>query len=535
MILDDVKTVVDNIEDFIELPDGIKQLRKMVLNLAFSGKLVPQDSIEGTADYLYKKIQNESVVKTKKSLQLSLVRDDESPFKLPDSWMWLRLGNIGKIVGGGTPSTSNKHFFTDPSDIDSVPWLAPADMRKQTSMYISHGKQNITQLGLNSSSATLMPEGSVIFSSRAPIGYVGIAVNKLTTNQGFKSIIPFDGIKPEYIYWYLKFRAPDINDRAPGTTFKEISGSAFSKEIISLPPTQEQVRIVEKISQVMEYLDKLERKKTEREKIRASLTHSAMHSLGVGDADIALQNLEDLVKTSSDLKELEKSVLTLAVSGKLVSHDSNEGDTNDFYFRIHRDNLGRKKKNEVIMPEDINKTPFNIPNTWKWVSLGDICGFEYGFTDSAKDEGDARFVRITDIGNDSRLISENHKFIELNDESKKSMLREGDALVARIGATFGRTILFKEKYPAVYASYLIRITFDKNFLLPDYYWIFAQSNAYWDQALSLVSGSAQPQFNANLIKKILLPVPPHAEQIRIVKKVEEMMELMRSLSSILSR
>ena len=111
-------------------------------------------------------------------------------------------------------------------------------------MYVSAGQRKITQEGLNSSSAQLMPKGTVLFSSRAPIGYVAISANPIATNQGFKSVVPYNFSMSEYLYYCLKARTPDIKQQATGTTFKEISGSAMNETLIPLPPIAEQQRIV---------------------------------------------------------------------------------------------------------------------------------------------------------------------------------------------------------------------------------------------------------------------------------------------------
>lgn len=245
---------LEHLTELIKTPSDLKELEKATLTLAVSGRLIPQDPKEGTAEELYAQIQIEQVNKLggriKKEKEFAPIAPEEIPFDIPKSWKWARLNEIGQIVGGGTPSTSKSHYFTRPTDTGSVPWLSPADMRKQESIYVSRGRQSLTTEGYKNSSATLMPVGSVLFSSRAPIGYVGIAINPLSTNQGFKSVVPAEGICSEYVYWYLRLRSEDINARAPGTTFKEISGTSFGKEIIPLPPFTEQKRIVEKVEQL---------------------------------------------------------------------------------------------------------------------------------------------------------------------------------------------------------------------------------------------------------------------------------------------
>ncbi|MBU1811179.1 MAG: restriction endonuclease subunit S [Candidatus Omnitrophica bacterium] len=167
------------------------------------------------------------------------------------------------------------------------------------------------------------------------------------------------------------------------------------------------------------------------------------------------------------------------------------------------------------------KPHIDIDPDWEMVELGKVCKPEYGFTERAKEKGDVRFVRITDIGQDGKLINDEKKYIDLTATAKKYLLKKGDVLVARTGATFGKTMMFNEDYEAVFASFLIRLVFLSKKITPDYYWVFAQSQSYWDQANSLMTGGGQPQFNGNAIKKIKLPMPSIDSQREIVAQVEQ--------------
>ena len=162
----------------------------------------------------------------------------EIPFDIPESWEFVRLKNVGEIVGGGTPKTNIAEYWDG-----DIPWLTPADFSSYEGMYISSGARSITEKGLKSSSTRMIPANSVLFSSRAPIGYIAIAANPVSTNQGFKSIVPYDFAMAPYLYYCLKARTDNIIQRATGTTFKEISGSAMAETIIPLPPINEQKRI----------------------------------------------------------------------------------------------------------------------------------------------------------------------------------------------------------------------------------------------------------------------------------------------------
>ena len=164
-------------------------------------------------------------------------------------------------------------------------------------------------------------------------------------------------------------------------------------------------------------------------------------------------------------------------------------------------------------------------NQWKVAKLGSIAKLTYGYTATAQEAGSARLIRITDISPAGLINDFNKKYVDLNDQNAEYILNRGDIIVARTGATFGKTAIFDCEYPAVYASFLIKIDFIQKELLNKFYWIFAQSSKYWDQANKLVGGGAQPQFNANAISKIEVPIPPIEEQERIISKVEDEMSL----------
>ena len=157
---------------------------------------------------------------------------------------------------------------------------------------------------------------------------------------------------------------------------------------------------------------------------------------------------------------------------------------------------------------------------WPVVPVHTLAHPEYGFTASAEDHGDARFIRITDITQEGSLSSKDPKFVTSNNKSKKSILARGDILISRTGATYGKTMVFDETYTAVFASYLIRLRFPPDVVDPYFYWAFAQSDNYWNQAKALVTGGGQPQFNGNAIKHIKLPLPPLATQHAIVGELE---------------
>ncbi|WP_242359263.1 restriction endonuclease subunit S, partial [Lactococcus petauri] len=214
----------------------------------------------------------------------------EFELDIPASWELTKLRNIGFIISGGTPKSSEPSFYNG-----DITWITPADMGKQQdNVYFGTSNKHITEKGLTSSSAQIIPTNSIVFSSRAPIGHINIVKKEYTTNQGCKSIFPVL-VDIEFIYWLLKNRTSDIQKRASGTTFKEISGSGFGDTVICIPPLSEQKRISQKIAELFE------------------------------KANYYSSRYKELQKLDKEFPEkLRKSILQYAMQGKLVPQDPND-------------------------------------------------------------------------------------------------------------------------------------------------------------------------------------------------------------------
>lgn len=249
------------------------RLRKSILQAAVQGKLVPQDPSDEPASVLLERIREqrrqliaEGKLKASKGGESVIYRasdggyyekridakgrgsepiciDDEIPFAIPTSWEWVRLKSLGEIVGGGTPKTNDASLWAKADK--GIPWITPADMKNVRERRASHGERYLSEDGLARSSACLMPPGSVVMSSRAPIGYLAITECALATNQGFKSIIPITIETNTWIMLALDGLMDGIKKRASGTTFKEVSGSEFGETLIPIPPLTEQVCIID--------------------------------------------------------------------------------------------------------------------------------------------------------------------------------------------------------------------------------------------------------------------------------------------------
>lgn len=161
---------------------------------------------------------------------------------MPEGWREGTIAELGSVVGGGTPAKAHEEYYTDLG----IPWITPKDLSLDKSTFIGRGQLDISEVGFRNSSATLMPRGTVLFSSRAPIGYIAIAKNEVTTNQGFKSIVPNENVGTAYVYFLLKHILPTIESMASGSTFKEVSGSII-KSVPALIPDSDTLLRFEKI------------------------------------------------------------------------------------------------------------------------------------------------------------------------------------------------------------------------------------------------------------------------------------------------
>lgn len=180
-------------------------------------------------------------------------------------WVERKISDIGTVVGGATPSTKNPENYED----GKIAWITPKDLSTFTGRYIKRGERNITEVGLRSCSTQLLPQNAVLFSSRAPIGYVAIAANEVCTNQGFKSVVPNENTDPLFLFYLLKYNKDKIEGMGSGTTFKEVSGNTMKNIVVNVPTDK---GVQEKIASILGSIDdKIE----ENEQINNNLEQQA--------------------------------------------------------------------------------------------------------------------------------------------------------------------------------------------------------------------------------------------------------------------
>ena len=166
---------------------------------------------------------------------------------IPKGWEVKTIADIGDVISGGTPSTKNEEYYGG-----NISWITPKDLSGYDRKFISRGERSITELGLQKSSAKLLPKGTVLFSSRAPIGYVAIASQSVCTNQGFKSVVTNERADPLFVYYLLKHNREYIERLGSGTTFKEVSGKVMQSVKVRVP---QDVHYQKKIASILDSLD----------------------------------------------------------------------------------------------------------------------------------------------------------------------------------------------------------------------------------------------------------------------------------------
>ncbi|MCR1961436.1 restriction endonuclease subunit S [Thomasclavelia cocleata] len=199
------------------------------------------------------------------------------------AWQEGVLSDLGTIVAGGTPSKAKPKYYAE----HGIAWITPKDLSLNKSKFISHGENDISELGFSKSSTTKMPAGTVLFSSRAPIGYIAIAANELTTNQGFKSVVPNENIGTAFMYFLLKWLLPTIERMASGSTFKEISGTGMKSVPVVIPDDKTIAQFNDFCSPIFQQQEILEAENIRLSNIRDALLPKLMSGeLDVSDIDL---------------------------------------------------------------------------------------------------------------------------------------------------------------------------------------------------------------------------------------------------------
>lgn len=536
-----------------EAPEAVPRLRRFILDLAVRGKLVEQNPADEAAAVILAATPA-PVLPGGREGRLSRVfpTSDEIPFSVPLSWLWCRPNQVGVIVGGGTPPTSDGDNFAFAGM--GTPWLTPADMRKHHGGPIERGARDLTPKGLAASSATLLPKGTVLFTSRAPIGYVAVASGDVTTNQGFKSLVPSSAIDSDYAAIYFRAFVPWFEARASGTTFKEVPAKLLATFPLPLPPIAEQHRIVAKVDELMALCDEFEAARAERDLRRDRFVRASLHRVVTASEpatfkrqfQFLLEHSDHVLARQQDIGALRTALLEAAIRGRLVPQDPGDEPARSLLDRIQQEAIhtrqnGANKRRALPSPAE-GPRPFSAPSGWAWTDIGHLYP---EFQNGASSRGDAGgtptvVLRLADI-RDGEISFDGVRQLPIDEGAAgKFRLAKDDLLVVRVNGSseiVGRFIRCKTDTDAIYCDHFIRMRLPSIAVLPSFIRLLGDSPLVRQQVNALfVTSAGQKTVNQTHVASLRIPLPPIAEQRRIVAKVDELMrvcdELERSLNAI---
>lgn len=425
------------------------RMREVILDKAVRGELVSQLAEDGVVA---------QIGNTPK----------EELFQIPKSWKWCSLNMVAQVIAGQSPKGTA--LTTDSND---------TEFHQGKTFF---GRQYIQNSGAYTNEPTkIAPKESILLSVRAPVGAVNLTDRKICIGRGLFAIVPNDQLLVKFLYFVLLTKARELQSKSTGTTFKAVTGKVVRDLYVPVPPLKEQARIVDKVSDALEEIDRAEK---------------------------AYEELQTLAGV------LRGQILQEAIQGKLVPQLAEEGVA---------EQIG-------VAPDEL---PFEIPESWKWCHLKGITQkIHYGFTASAANAGNAKLLRITDI-QDGRVNWDTVPFCDVPEKKLASCkLGESDVVIARTGGTIGKSFLLTDVSDvAVFASYLIRLIPCAEVVNPKYLMVFLNSPEYWKQLKAMSQGTGQPNVNAKSLSTLLLPLPPLDEQARIVAKVEELLKHVDALSA----
>ncbi len=502
-----------------------QQLKNSILLMAVQGKLVPQDPNDEPASVLLERIhaEKERLIKEKKikreknpsvifkgadNTPYEKIGDevrslaDEVPFDIPDSWEWVRLGelfqhNTGKALNAANRTGQLKQYITT----SNLYWDR-FELDNLKEMYFSESE--IEKCTVIKGDLLVCEGGDIGRASIWSYDYPMCIQNHI---HRLRAYVP---LCTRFFYYLFDLYKHIGWIGGKGIGIQGLSSNAIHSLLFPLPPLAEQHRIVETIDKLQPYTD------------------------AYADVESTLDTLNTTFP-----ERLKKSILQEAVQGKLVPQDSSDEPAEALLERIRAEKrrlikegkIKKDKHESVIFRRDNShyekldgmerciddELPFEIPESWAWVRWGAIAeSIQYGYNAPAKQEGRIRMVRISDI-HENTVAWSSVPFCDIDDSDIPTyLLQANDILFARTGGTVGKSFLVSEvPCESIYAGYLIRTRYS-SLLCPQYLKYFMESPLYWQQLKSGTTATAQPNCNGQTLAKMLLPLPPANEQLRIV-------------------
>jgi type I restriction enzyme, S subunit len=541
-----LETFFEKFELIAEEPNAVVKLRELIIESAIRGKLVPQAADDEPASELLRRIEKSQAGANRKQAALPPVGDD-AYLELPPGWAWTRLGNTGRIFNGGSVSESVKAELAKVKE--GLPFIATKD--------VGYGRDalaydNGLKVPPSDPRFKIAHRNAVLICAEGGSAgrKIGIAERDICFGNKLFANEVHDEIYFRYIFYVYQaatfFKV--FSARMTGI-IGGISRREFLLLPIPLPPLAEQKRIVAKVDELMALCDRLEAQQQERDTRHAALVRASLARFTEAPTPA---NLQFLFHPSYDVTpaDLRKAILTLAVQGKLVPQDPNDEPAENGLARIAATKLRLQKAGEIgkekpvtpLQPDDL---PFEAPDSWRWAKLAELTELItkgsspkwQGIAYVPESEG-ILFITSENVGNYVLRKLDELKYVakEFNEIEPRSILKRGDILMNLVGASIGRTAVYDLHDGANInqAVALIRLVRDTDDICPRFLLHYLNSPIAIDYMLSSRVVSAQPNISLTDAREFVVPIPPLAEQRRIVAKVEQLMSLVDELEQQLT-
>ena len=483
-----------------------QQLKNAILQEAIEGRLVPQDPNDEPASALLARIRKEKdqLVKAgklkKKDLEVKPISEDEKPFEIPESWEWCRISNLFETSSGSTPQSKNPKYYSK----GNINWVRTTDLNNGV---LSSCEIQITKDAVADYHLSIIPRDSVciaMYGGGGTIGKHSIIKFDTTINQSVCAIYPNGVCNMDYLHYFMQYQRPNWMDYAAGSRKDPNINQVIIKNcLFPLPPLAEQLRIVQKLNELLPKVEEY------------------------GIAQDALNKL------NTELPErLKKSILQEAIEGRLVPQAPNDEPASVLLAKIRKEKeqlvkAGKLKKKDLIeTPISEDEIPFEIPESWEWVRVK-VIGSKIVDGDHNPPKGlssDSGYYMLSskNINNNGITELDSVRYLSYEDWRKcneRTNLQKGDVLLTTVG-TLGRSCVYEGDKPYCFQrSVSIIQTFVFN-----YYLKYCFDSPFFQSSIDdKATGTAQRGFYLNQLEDAIIPLPPLAEQHRIVEKLEQLL------------
>lgn len=531
---------IQEFEHIAEAPNGIQRLRELVLELAVRGLLIPRNPNDEPASVLLQDIarQKERLINQSPNSK----KEEESkkevvgnPYALPNGWRWSRLREVSYEFGQKVPDESFTYI-----DVTAI---------NKERGFIEEDLQVLRPEEAPSRARKVVDVGTVVYSTVRPyLLNIAIVDRKFDpppiVSTAFFVMHPFDGISNRYLFYYLRSKPfiDYVNNAMAGMAYPAVNDAKMAAGPVPVPPCAEQQRIVAKVDELMKRCDDLEAWQRQRNERRTMLTASCLHALTSTlrkSASTAIRRVSDnfslLIDTPESVAELRKSILQLAIHGRLVPQDPTDEPASILLGRVevekaHLIREGKIRKQEPMASPDPAVVPYALPKGWTWVRLGDI-----GYTQTGTTPAKARseyfgpgypFVKPGDISEAG--VEFGKEEVSEAGMAVARFIPAGSAMMVCIGGSIGKV---------GYVDRDCSCNQQINTITP-----FSQQDgrfvAYWmkspliqNQVLALAPQTTLPILSKSKWESLLYPLPPLSEQKRILAKIKSFMALCDQLEA----